>query len=477
LKATAREPHHRYATAGELADDLRAFLDDRPIRARRASPPERLARWCRRNKLLAGVSAFAAASFLLALVFATVGYVTTHSALQKSDANVKRSLAAFERLFNEFDDPMDAGPFADGVPPDLALSSPPGDGPRGPGKRQAHALKRAITGMPGLGPPPRPPHLPPEDPSRPPRGPMMLGRTNLSQRELALLEIVLDYYDGFAEQNETNSQLPGEAARAYRKVADLYRLLGREPEADKAQARAVAGFESLIRRHGEDSEYRYDLARMLAHDGPASDAVPAERAEPDLRLAIAMVERGFQRAADRKRIMYAAALARWKARLAEHLETLGRAEEALGVYRESIAHDEWLADQLSDRSMVEEVLSSHRAALAASLIRLGRGEEARPLLDRAASDFNKLLDENTRLMPGADERLCGGLESLASSYRSLGEQERAAELAAAANRIRERGHDRRPGRPGGGGPGPGRKGPPGAGRGRPSGPPTESPEA
>ena len=32
LKATAREPAHRYATAGELADDLRAFLDDRPIR-------------------------------------------------------------------------------------------------------------------------------------------------------------------------------------------------------------------------------------------------------------------------------------------------------------------------------------------------------------------------------------------------------------------------------------------------------------
>src|SRR5262249_11851300 len=113
LKATAREPAHRYATAGELAEDLRAFLDDRPIRARRASPPERLARWCRRNKLLAGATAFAAASFLAALVAATVGYVSTTRALEKANANVALSLEAFGRLFDEFNDPEDAGPFAD----------------------------------------------------------------------------------------------------------------------------------------------------------------------------------------------------------------------------------------------------------------------------------------------------------------------------------------------------------------------------
>ena len=48
-KAIEREPAHRYATAEELAEDLRRFLEDRPIAARPITAAERLWRWCRRN--------------------------------------------------------------------------------------------------------------------------------------------------------------------------------------------------------------------------------------------------------------------------------------------------------------------------------------------------------------------------------------------------------------------------------------------
>ena len=52
-KAIDREPSARYATVGELGDDLQRFLDDEPIRARRISKLEQLSRWRRRNKGLA----------------------------------------------------------------------------------------------------------------------------------------------------------------------------------------------------------------------------------------------------------------------------------------------------------------------------------------------------------------------------------------------------------------------------------------
>jgi serine/threonine protein kinase len=69
LKCLAKEPARRYASAGALADDLRAFLDGRPIQARRPNLVERSARWLRRHRrsaALVGVTA-AAAGVLMAV--------------------------------------------------------------------------------------------------------------------------------------------------------------------------------------------------------------------------------------------------------------------------------------------------------------------------------------------------------------------------------------------------------------------------
>ncbi len=48
-KAVEREPSRRYATAATMAEDLRRFLEGRPILARQTSKAERMARWLRRN--------------------------------------------------------------------------------------------------------------------------------------------------------------------------------------------------------------------------------------------------------------------------------------------------------------------------------------------------------------------------------------------------------------------------------------------
>ena len=56
-KCLEREPHARYRSAGELAEDLERWLHGHSIVARPVSPPVRLWRWSRRNPIIAGMAA------------------------------------------------------------------------------------------------------------------------------------------------------------------------------------------------------------------------------------------------------------------------------------------------------------------------------------------------------------------------------------------------------------------------------------
>ena len=74
LRCLEKDPRRRYPTAQALADDLRAWLDSRPIAARRVGPAERAWLWCRRRPAVAALSA--------AVVLAAVGGAAATIAVQ-----------------------------------------------------------------------------------------------------------------------------------------------------------------------------------------------------------------------------------------------------------------------------------------------------------------------------------------------------------------------------------------------------------
>jgi WD40 repeat protein len=96
-KASARDSAGRYATAGALAEDLKRFVEDRPIRARRVSAAERLARWCRRNPWIAGSSGVAATALVGVAVMSLhyAGRQARH-ATELADANTQIRTALAE---------------------------------------------------------------------------------------------------------------------------------------------------------------------------------------------------------------------------------------------------------------------------------------------------------------------------------------------------------------------------------------------
>lgn len=73
LKSMEKEPSRRYQSAADLADDLRRFVDDQPIRARRASTLEQTVRWMRKHK----AQTVAMLSMLIAIAALVIGTMTT----------------------------------------------------------------------------------------------------------------------------------------------------------------------------------------------------------------------------------------------------------------------------------------------------------------------------------------------------------------------------------------------------------------
>jgi serine/threonine protein kinase/Tfp pilus assembly protein PilF len=66
-KALEKNPADRYGTAQELADDLRRFLKDEPIRARRPTPVQRARKWAQRHRAAVWAAAVCLSVTLLVL--------------------------------------------------------------------------------------------------------------------------------------------------------------------------------------------------------------------------------------------------------------------------------------------------------------------------------------------------------------------------------------------------------------------------
>jgi serine/threonine protein kinase/Tfp pilus assembly protein PilF len=119
LKAIAEFPYERYGTAQEFADDLRRFLDGRPILASRPSLASRAGKWARRHR----GPVYAATAVLL---MAFVGHTFYSLLLTQKNRDIVKALAAerdrvkerglvLDRFTTQLVDQLAAVPGAEGV--------------------------------------------------------------------------------------------------------------------------------------------------------------------------------------------------------------------------------------------------------------------------------------------------------------------------------------------------------------------------
>jgi eukaryotic-like serine/threonine-protein kinase len=221
LKAISFDAAARYQSAEAMAEDLRSFLEDCPIRARRASAAKRLGRWCRRNKALASLSGTTLLLLVLVAGIASVGYLRTRRALQgealqraKAEANANLAIEAIDRTFERL------------YPTRIALRPQPTMG--------------GVRGEIG------------DAPSTP----------ILSKETAALLEEMLPFYDRLAGQTGNGDDLRYRTAEANRHVGAIRQRLGQTQEAVKAYQRAAVLFQELTSRSSTNSDLILRMAQV-----------------------------------------------------------------------------------------------------------------------------------------------------------------------------------------------------------------------
>mgnify|MGYP000586738039 CR=1 FL=1 len=95
LRAIEKDPERRYPTAAAFADDLRRFIDNRPIVARPVSRLEKSWRWCQRNPRISVLSALVAFAMMSTFgVTAAAAYRLSLAAQEVKEADTSARLNA-----------------------------------------------------------------------------------------------------------------------------------------------------------------------------------------------------------------------------------------------------------------------------------------------------------------------------------------------------------------------------------------------
>ena len=106
LNCLHKEPHRRYRTASDLADDLRRYSNGEPIAARRTPKWERAWKWCRRRPTRAALIAVAVALLLSGIGAAVVSDRMERERVARIRSEVESLISEGQAALEREDDPV-----------------------------------------------------------------------------------------------------------------------------------------------------------------------------------------------------------------------------------------------------------------------------------------------------------------------------------------------------------------------------------
>jgi tetratricopeptide (TPR) repeat protein len=460
LKAIEKNPTERYTTAQELADDLKRFLEDKPIRARRPSLLDRAAKWARRHRaavwsagislavlLLLAVGGLATSNVLIARERNQKGAALKQreTALADAEANLILAREAVDEMYTRVADGLTGQPHMQPFRRDV-LQKALGFYQRFAQRKGGAPALRLDTALAAL---------------RVAQIQHDLGQRRqakqVCQETVATLETLV------AEQ-PTEPRRRALLGDAYKLRADILSEVSRRQQAEQSCRQALAIYRDLSAEHPDSTEHRIHLVQAYQALGPLLAYHPREAEEAfreACKLCEELVAEGRDQSTFRAQLISSyrslgiflaiegrleeaetafrqaidgidqpgGSVDRWGWRrtreglefeLSKVLGDSGRLEAAETAYRQAMADTQINRAQFSDRWDYRLELATHLAQRAIFLNQTGRRDEGE-LLCRSARELFETLEAGSR----SDAEQFGYLHAASDFLRKAGDLESA----------------------------------------------------
>ncbi|MCE3018082.1 MAG: protein kinase domain-containing protein [Pirellula sp.] len=260
LKACAIDPEHRYRNASEFELDLRLFLEDRPIRARKTTQFEALTRWARRNPAIASLAALSGIMLVSIACMLAVWNRQQHLSLieigdlyEKAETNLREKSKALDDVKKE----------KSRAEANLALATNAFDAIFDNIASRGSTLASTID-------------FESEE--------LDLSGTALSEADVDLLESLLSYFEQLGEKNSVD--LRDETADAWKRVGDIQQKMGKLDESHESYEKALLLLQTIAKHANFDSTNGAGQRLLLSQIGVLQEMIQTSAMRGRMMIAI-----------------------------------------------------------------------------------------------------------------------------------------------------------------------------------------------
>jgi serine/threonine protein kinase len=408
LMAMEKDPSRRYLSAEEFSQDLQRFLEGKPVRARRATPIYRLRKFAGRHKT-GSFLACANATVMVGsgLFYAWQSRLTDQKVAQMENIADAATSDLTEKLQqSSLPVEVQASLFRTAFQSLVRLRESSGNDPR-----VLLSLSKAFARIGDL------------------EGSPFVG--NLGDQA----STVTSYQESLRAAREANSRLGHEesakaVSEAYLRLCNLESFLGRAQQAESDCRQTVAWSRQVWQQKPEDPDRRALMARSYSGLGNMQlDELQPDQAVATLRSGLRVFGSDLNGTQDHDRVVFF--LYR---NLAVALSEFGSLEEAISVFRKSMAAAERLAHDFPYSTRARRILYLSYQTIVAPLA----GEKMLNVGDTKTSRFyaRKSLDL-AKSLAAADPNNAQAHQDLGFAYESMGDALRLTQPAAAAEYYRK----------------------------------------